>query len=207
MSNKSSRDIILQRLNAVKTFDWAVPSELPSHFVDLFPTPENPLEYFKETLEKVGGEVIIVIGKEEVIQQLKKWRKDFGWNNVGCTDPKMQELILSSGFTIISQEEAEIVFTPCEFLIATTGSALVSSSSGLGRKAHVSPKIHVVLATASQLKLQMGDAIEALKNKYDEMPSWVGLITGPSRTADIEKTLVMGAHGPSEFIVLIDEEL
>lgn len=207
MSNKSSRDIILQRLNAVKTFDWAVPSELPSHFVDLFPTPENPLEYFKETLEKVGGEVIIVIGKEEVIQQLKKWRKDFGWNNVGCTDPKMQELILSSGLALIPKDEAEIVFTPCEFLISSTGSVLVSSSSGLGRKSHVSPRIHVVLAAASQLKLKVGGAIEALKNKYDEMPSWVGLITGPSRTADIEKTLVMGAHGPSEFIVLIDEEL
>jgi len=197
----------LQRLNAVKTFDWAVPSELPSHFVDLFPTPENPLEYFKETLERVGGEVIVVLGKVEVIQQLKKWRKNLEWNSVGCSDPIIQELILSSGLTITSQEEAEIIFTSCEFLISSTGSVFVSSSSGLGRKAHVSPRIHVVLAAASQLKLQIGDAIEALQNKYDEMPSWVGLITGPSRTADIEKTLVMGAHGPSEFIVLIDEEL
>ncbi len=205
MNSKSSRDIILQRLNAVKTFDWAVPDELPSHFIDLFPTPKHPIEQFKETLKGVGGEVIAVLGKEGVIQQLKKWRNDLEWDSVGCADAIIQELILSSGITITSQEEAEIIFTPCEFLISSTGSVTVSSSAGLGRKAYVSPRIHVVLAAASQIKLQIGDALEALQSKYDEMPSWVGLISGPSRTADIEKTLVMGAHGPNEFIVLIDE--
>ena len=207
MSNKSSRDIILQRLNAVKTFDWEVPEELPSHFVELFPIPENPLKHFIETLQGVGGEAIVVSGEEEVVQQLQKWRTILGWSNVGSPDAKIQELILSWGLNLISKDEADIVFTPCEFLISSTGSVLVSSSSGLGRKAHVSPSIHVVLAAASQLKLSIDDAIEALQKKYDEMPSWVGMITGPSRTADIEKTLVMGAHGPGEFIVLIDQEL
>ena len=207
MKNRSSRDILLQRLNAVKTFDWAVPKELPSHFVDLFPKPKNPLKHFKETLEKVGGEVIIVLGEKEVLQQLRKWREERGWHKVGCADSRIAELIFAAGMNLTSLEEAEVVFTPCEFLVTSTGSVLVSSYSGSGRKAHVSPRIHVVLAAASQLKPLMGEAMDTLQKKYNEMPSWVGLITGPSRTADIEKTLVMGAHGPSEFIVLIDEEL
>ena len=54
----------------------------------------------------------------------------------------------------------------------------------------------------------MTDALQALQEKYlGALPSLVSLISGPSRTADIEKTLVMGAHGPRELYVFIAENL
>jgi len=63
-----------------------------------------------------------------------------------------------------------------------------------------------VLAYTSQLVPDLKDGFALLKQKYgDNMPSMISNVTGPSRTADIEKTLVLGAHGPKElFVFLLD---
>ena len=54
--------------------------------------------------------------------------------------------------------------------------------------------------------MDLKDGFKRLKNKYGQnLPSMVCNITGPSRTADIEKTLVLGAHGPKELIVFLIE--
>jgi L-lactate dehydrogenase complex protein LldG len=66
--------------------------------------------------------------------------------------------------------------------------------------------VHIVLAYTSQLVLDLKDGFKLLKKKYgNNIPSLISTITGPSRTADIEKTLVLGAHGPKElFVFLLD---
>ena len=69
------------------------------------------------------------------------------------------------------------------------------------------PETHIVVADQSQLTDYLDRALEILQNKYkNELPSLISNITGPSRTADIEKTLVMGMHGPKSLIVIISEE-
>jgi len=91
-------------------------------------------------------------------------------------------------------------------LVARTGSILVSSSSQSGRQLNVFPPIHIVLAHVSQLVNYLDDALISIQQKYgDDLPSAISTITGPSRTADIEKTLVLGAHGPKEFIVFLSK--
>ena len=71
----------------------------------------------------------------------------------------------------------------------------------------VFPEIHLIVGYTSQLVPDLKQAFQQIRNKYDEeFPSMISLITGPSRTADIEKTLVMGAHGPKElYVFLIDD--
>ena len=84
---------------------------------------------------------------------------------------------------------------------------MVSTGQMAGRQIFIYPEIHIVLAYASQLVTDIKDALVNLRKKYDHrMPSMVTLITGPSRTADIEKTLVMGAHGPRELYVFLLED-
>jgi len=97
--------------------------------------------------------------------------------------------------------------TTCEALIARTGSILISSGSAAGRRLSIYPSIHVVVAYASQLKNDTIDAIQFMNEKYQgQLPSLMSVVAGPSRTADIEKTLVLGAHGPRElFLFLIDD--
>jgi L-lactate dehydrogenase complex protein LldG len=79
------------------------------------------------------------------------------------------------------------------------------SSNGSGRRMNIFPPVHIVWAYSDQLVPFISDAFEKLKKKYgNDVPSQVSIVTGPSRTADIEKTLVMGAHGPKELIVVIN---
>jgi L-lactate dehydrogenase complex protein LldG len=72
----------------------------------------------------------------------------------------------------------------------------------------VVPTTHIVLAYTSQLVADMNDAMMAIRAKYGEkLPSYIASITGPSRTADIEKTLVTPAHGPRDiFVFLVDDK-
>ena len=75
-----------------------------------------------------------------------------------------------------------------------------------GRRLSIYPPVHIVLAYTSQLVPDLKDAFALLKSKYgNQIPSMITNVTGPSRTADIEKTLVLGAHGPKElFVFLLD---
>jgi L-lactate dehydrogenase complex protein LldG len=75
-----------------------------------------------------------------------------------------------------------------------------------GRRLSIYPPVHIVFAYASQIVLDLKDAFKIIKNKYgNQLPSMLTTVTGPSRTADIEKTLVMGAHGPKELFVFLLE--
>jgi len=87
-----------------------------------------------------------------------------------------------------------LAFTLCEALIARNGSILLSNANMAGRRLSIYPPVHIVLAYTSQMVLDLKDGFKLIKNKYDNnLPSMISNITGPSRTADIEKTLVLGA--------------
>jgi L-lactate dehydrogenase complex protein LldG len=93
----------------------------------------------------------------------------------------------------------------CEALVAMTGSLLFSARCG-GRAVSVLPPCHIVIAQRSQLAADVEEALQRLQQEgvADDL-SYVGLVTGPSRTADIERIVVMGAHGPMRLIVIVEE--
>ena len=98
-----------------------------------------------------------------------------------------------------THEHAQACITDCEAAIARTGSFLLSSHQNHGRVAPVYFPVHIVVLQAHQIVPDIGDGLQFLKQKYnDQLPSMINLNTGPSRTADIEKTLVTGVHGPKE---------
>ena len=103
-------------------------------------------------------------------------------------------------------EQVQAGISGCEFLIARSGSILVSTQQTFSRKIYAHSPQHIIIAKTSQIVNEMKEGIEGLKGKYDKIPGMITAITGPSRTADIEKTLVMGAHGPEElYVFLIDD--
>jgi L-lactate dehydrogenase complex protein LldG len=84
---------------------------------------------------------------------------------------------------------------------------MVSSGSESGRQMNVYPPVHIILAKSGQLVAYPVDALQAILEKYKgDVPSCISLVSGPSRTADIEKTLVLGAHGPKALYVFIYDE-
>ena len=101
------------------------------------------------------------------------------------------------------KESVQATITTAEALVAQTGSVLVSASCG-GRGASVVAPVHIVVASADQLVPDLDAAFALMRERNTAFQnSYVCLITGSSRTADIEKILVMGAHGPIRLIVVL----
>ena len=100
-------------------------------------------------------------------------------------------------------ESSQATITLAEALVAQTGSVFVSSACG-GRGASIVAPVHIVVANLSQLVPCLDDAFALLKERgAPAKNSMLCLITGSSRTADIEKILVMGAHGPRRLVVIL----
>ena len=101
-------------------------------------------------------------------------------------------------------EACDAGLTACECLVAQTGSVCATAGSSGGRALSVLPPHHVVIARRGQLVADLSDAYELLARKYaGGYPSMTTFITGPSRTGDIERILVLGAHGPKRLTVLL----
>ena len=116
--------------------------------------------------------------------------------------PKMRNVRWSSEGG--PHENSQATITLAEVLVAQTGSIMVSSACG-GRGASIVAPVHIVVATASQLVPTLDGAFALVRKRGTAAQnSYVCLITGSSRTADIEKILVMGAHGPRRLVVILD---
>lgn len=100
-------------------------------------------------------------------------------------------------------ENSQATITLAEVLVAQTGSVIVSAACG-GRGASIVAPVHIAVASASQLVPTLDDAFARIRERgMAAQNSYVCLITGSSRTADIEKILVMGAHGPRRLVVIL----
>jgi L-lactate dehydrogenase complex protein LldG len=109
--------------------------------------------------------------------------------------------VLQSQGIVLHQELAscDVSITNCEALVSRTGSIVLSAAQQEGRTASVYAPAHLCIATAEQLHFDISDALSFLEEKYNgNLPSFLTFASGPSRTADIEKTLVTGVHGPKE---------
>ncbi|NTV99657.1 MAG: LUD domain-containing protein [Chlorobiaceae bacterium] len=111
-------------------------------------------------------------------------------------------------FTGNTLADCDVSITSCEALVERTGSIVLSAAMPEGRTASVYAPVHICVARTSQLVYDVKDALQLIQKKYPtDLPSLVTFATGPSRTADIEKTLVMGAHGPKElYLILIERQ-
>jgi L-lactate dehydrogenase complex protein LldG len=109
----------------------------------------------------------------------------------------------NGGYDALALEKCDAGISECDLLVAQTGTVVLSNRSAGGRALSVLPPHHVVLARRQQMVPDLPAAFESLRNKYGtNYPSMISLITGPSRTGDIERILVLGAHGPKQLTIL-----
>ena len=94
--------------------------------------------------------------------------------------------------------------TPCLALIADTGTAVISARLSAGRRRGLVDPVHVIEATTDQLVPDLAAALRLIGPEL-AASSAVTLVTGPSRTADIEQTLIRGVHGPGDVHVVFVE--
>ncbi len=166
---------------------------------------------FAEQLSAVSGNFIFCENGIEFIENILELADKYNWRKIYCWEPQLQALLNTYEFPFYKTDKdfemAEVGITQCEALIARNGSIMVSNESPAGRRLSIYPHHHIVIARTGQLVADLKDAFALIKKKYgSDLPSMISTITGPSRTADIEKTLVLGAHGPKElFVFLVDD--
>lgn len=215
-----SKQRILSKIAATQTKRAAAISVLKTASSDIIPTIEQPIykailpdsiSCFKSELETISGKCIICNNKKELFEQLKEYLIENNIPTLFCRDLAIKkELQTYNILQTDSQDDFTAMqagITSCEYLIARTGSVMISSAGDSGRQMYVFPPIHIVIANTNQLVDYPEDALKSIENRYENgLPSTITTITGPSRTADIEKTLVLGAHGPKELVVFLSKE-
>ncbi|BBO88818.1 LutC/YkgG family protein [Desulfosarcina ovata] len=100
----------------------------------------------------------------------------------------------------------DIGFTRADYAIAETGTLVINSKSEALRLATMVSEIHIALLPVSRLRATAFDLTEELKQWMSDPADYTAMITGASRTADIERVLALGVHGPLELHILLWEE-
>jgi L-lactate dehydrogenase complex protein LldG len=190
----------------------ATPTPLPfphaqAAAIPVQPPSEDLVVTFAEQFSALQGKFVFCADKAELEQSLQKLFYQNQWTKIYCREEELNPLVQANALhdDIASCEAA---LTTCEVLIARTGSILLSSAQQ-GRVPSVYAPVHLCIAYTSQLVYDIGDGLEAVQAKYGTtLPSLITMATGPSRTADIEKTLVVGVHGPKEvYCFVVDDQI
>jgi L-lactate dehydrogenase complex protein LldG len=212
MDASASREHMLRRIRK------ALSRPLPAPFLpqetqgEPYPQPADDLSViFATEFTRLLGRFAYCADEAELCSQLDALVREKGWADVFCRDEALLALLDRNGMGHFPSSgnlrECDASLTRCEALVARTGSLLLSSAHAHGRTGSVHAPVHVCIALTSQLVHDISDAFARLKATYgNNMPSAIHLATGPSRTADIEKTLVVGVHGPKEVYCFLVED-
>lgn len=170
---------------------------------------EEDVVVFAEEFTKLQGKFAFCADQTDLGKQLTQLIADKKWTKIYCREKELCALLQSNGMNISDDlAGCDASVTGCEFLIARTGSLVLSSAQESGRTTSVYAPIHICIAYTDQVQPDIKDALQAIKEKYGPaIPSFISFASGPSRTADIEKTLVTGVHGPKEVYCFLSERI
>jgi L-lactate dehydrogenase complex protein LldG len=205
----SPRDQMLKSIKQALSQPTAIP------FPDVetgpvFPPAQQDLEIiFAEAFTKVQGNFAFCLNEEELVRQLEILANRKEWHKWFCNQQGIKQLFGRHQWAYNWHNQladCQVSITGCEALVARTGSFVLSSTASGGRTPSVYAPAHVCIAYTRQLVYDIKDALDAVQKKYGEnIPSLISFASGPSRTADIEKTLVTGVHGPKEVYCFLVE--
>ena len=208
----NARENILNRIKQALKQPVPVPFPASEGNEFLFQPAEQDLEIiFAENFTQLQGRFSYCANESELAVQLNALAVQRKWSKVYCIEPALKTVLAEKGFTNTDATDlasCDASITYCEQLVARTGSLLLSSGQASGRTVSVYAPVHICVAYTDQLVYDIADGMNELIDRYRlNLPSLITLASGPSRTADIEKTLVVGVHGPKEvFCFLLDRQ-
>ena len=209
METQGARNKILTKIKqALKS---SVPVPFPDQLADtpiFIPTEQELAISFAEKFTELTGKFIYCEDDGELVQQLAALIKSKHWEKIYSKESGWLDDMSEYQFDPVNTDELEscdAAITLCEHLIARTGSIVLSSQQLSGRSVSVYAPIHICIAYTHQLVFDISDSLQQFKDDAEHMPSMISFASGPSRTADIEKTLVVGVHGPKEVFCFLLE--
>ncbi len=187
-----------------------------------FPTATSGVHLFPEFEERakaVSAEVFRCSTLTEAREALLKLIETAGVEKAVVVEGPLQmaagitEALRARGIEVYTTPEeiaeraptADVGISGVEFGVAETGSVFQEGTAITTRLVTILPPLHVVFLSSANIVPDIPEAFEIIAKNFDR--GYVGFITGPSRTADIERVLTIGVHGPSRFaIIAVDEE-
>ena len=179
-------------------------------------SPDDRVAAFAKLSEMLRTEFQVCASIAAAAKHIAALASEGGWKTLALHGGALNDAVaaelpttlallrLDAGYDRDALEASDAGLTECESLVAQTGSVCVTTLSSGGRTLSVLPPHHIVIARKEQLVSDLAAAYERLAKKYAaDYPSFVGFISGPSRTGDIERILVLGAHGPKKLTVLL----
>jgi L-lactate dehydrogenase complex protein LldG len=209
MKVSSSKENILKKIRQALSNPVPVPFPKSEGNNSVFRPQSDDLEVqFAEEFTRLLGKFAFCINEADLSKQLQQLITEKKWDNIYCNEEKLFHIISHSALYQVDKPtlaNCDASITTCEYLIARTGT-IVMSTAQTGRTVSVYAPVHICIAYTDQLVYDIKEVLQLLKEKYaGNIPSSITFATGPSRTADIEKTLVVGVHGPKEaYLFLVD---
>lgn len=189
--------------------------------------PDDLAGEFKKMVTAVGGHVYPVNDAVAARLQLRDIIETLRQNGSSANGRKMETAVIT-GHAILHDlemdallprlgldtfriphpsfrvQDADLGLTGVEYAVAGSGTIVVVASPSHPRSVSLLPLVHIAIVRQEQLLPDLAALADRLRRDFPERPSsGIALITGPSRTADIEQTLSIGVHGPGELHVLL----
>ena len=177
------------------------------------------VEVFSENLKAVGGQCEVAGNEPEIVAALTRIIADLQKTHlrarrIAISDaPVLNPILGQIGVEVdeisTSPSAAELFdydigISTAQAAIAETGTLVLESESERHRLVSLVPPVHITIVDAADICQTLGEALAAVERGSELSPT-ITLITGPSRTADIELTLAIGVHGPQELYVIVNE--
>jgi L-lactate dehydrogenase complex protein LldG len=212
MEDSTSKEKVLKRIRKAllnKSTEALANVDFES---SIYSIPDESLEViFAQNFTEAGGKFVFCLDYNDCIDNLIYLAKENNWTEIFCQEEPLQELLdigeLPHSSNPDDYSKLQACITTCEFLIAQTGSIVISSKQTSGRKTPFSFPLHLVIAFTSQLMSETKSALKNMTVKYPlQLPSFISIINGPSKTTAIGNTINIGALGPKEvYVFLIDD--
>ncbi len=212
MESQGARNKILKKIKQALKSPVSVPFPERAADIPIFiPTEQELAIGFAEKFTELLGKFVYCADEGELVKQLSALIKTKQWTKIFSKETGWLDDMSEYQFDPVTTDELEscdAAITLCEHLVARTGSIVLSSQQLSGRATSVYAPIHICIAYTHQLVFDVSDSLHKFSEESDHLPSMISFATGPSRTADIEKTLVVGVHGPKEvYLFLVDKDL
>ncbi|QNA44152.1 LutC/YkgG family protein [Lacibacter sediminis] len=210
MSISPAKENILKKIRQALSHPVPVPFPHSEGNSSVFQPPVDDMAVqFAQEFTKLQGRFTFCADEQDMADQLLQLAATRKWDKVVCREKKLIDIFRQQKLAINFHNnlaDSDVSLTTCELLVSRTGTMVLSTANESGRTTSVYAPVHVCIAYTSQLVYDLKDALLALREKYNgQLPSFISFATGPSRTADIEKTLVVGVHGPKEVFVFLIE--
>ena len=213
----NARENILARIRKAQGRGVGKPSQAELEAIDTYvrahprgtlpKVEEDLVSRFRGRAESMQCTVDEVASEREVAAAVARYLKAGNLPLSGCVWPRLAHLDWQAAGLALEPRAANandsIGVTGAFAAIAETGTLVLASGPDTPATASLLPETHVAVLSTGRIVPHMEDAFALVRDAFGELPRAVNFVSGPSRTADIDQTIVLGVHGPARVHIVL----